>query len=194
MSGDTRNPRIWVNAEVRTTPDLDVPTTLIAAIETGGWASGWGAGWDDLGLLSEDGLTQTRDQEVTDHYAHGGILWRTTKSKQKRTIQVTALEDNAVVFPLVNPGSTAEAIGGGITHRTIKIPQPDPRGFGLELRDGPIIARRIIPLGEISEVGEESITDNEGAAYPLTINIYPDGDGVLFHEFTNNPAAIPASA
>lgn len=180
MAGDVDNPRIWVNADVYTAPlGSTAPTDV---------ASPWGAAWDALGLLSEDGMTEAREDEVTDHYAWGGILVRTTRSKHKRTITVTALEDNPTVFALVNPGSSA-VTNAGITTRTVKVPQPDHRAFGLELKDGSITKRRVIPRGEIVSVGEVQISDNEMAMYELTVNIYPDGYGVLYYDITDDPQA-----
>lgn len=186
MAGDTANPRIWVNADV-----YDAPVGTTAPVDV---TTAWAAAWKPLGLLSEDGMTESREDEVTDHYAYGGILVRTTKSKHKRSIVVTALEDNPVVWGLVNPGSTATTSAGptppaGVTTRIIKVPTPNPRAFGLHLVDGTVIKRRVIPRGEVIAVGETSITDNEMAMYELTINIYPDATGVLYRDITNDAQA-----
>src|SRR5688500_3782241 len=102
MLGDTDNPRIWLGADAFTAP---VGTSQPTDTETA-----WPEAWDELGLLSEDGMSEAREQDSTDHFAWGGIHVRTTRSKHKRTITVTALEDNPVVFALVNPGSTAETV------------------------------------------------------------------------------------
>lgn len=186
MSGDIENPRIWVNAAVRVAPpETEGPDDLTTP---------WPIEFESLGLTSEDGITEGREQEVTDHYAHGGILVRTTKSKHKRTFEVMALEDNAVVFGLANPGSEAET-DAGVTTRTVKIPnQPDPRTFGMELVDGEVTCRRVIPRGEVTEVGETVLVDNAIAMVPLTITVYPDADGVLYYEITDAPGAeVPGS-
>jgi len=180
MAGDIDNPRIWLNADVYVAdPGTAAPT---------GVADAWPAGWEPLGLLSQDGMTETREQEVTDHFAWGGILVRTTRSNHKRTIVVTALEDNPVVFGLVNPGSESETVGG-ITTRTVKVPGKDPRAFGLELRDGDITKRRIIPRGEVVTVGEVTRSEDEMEMWELTINVYPDADGVLYTDITDDPQA-----
>jgi hypothetical protein len=185
MAGDTDNPRIWIGADVYV---ADVDTVAPADTTTA-----WSGSWEPLGLLSEDGMTESRDQDSTDHYAWGGILVRTTRSKHKRTIVVTALEDNDVVFGLVNPGSTAES-SGGVTTRTVVVPGSDPRSFGFEFVDGDITKRRIVPRGEVVEVGDVTFSDDEMAAYELTINIYPDGDGVLYYDITDDPQAEPAGS
>lgn len=192
MAGDTANPRIWTNADVYTAePESTIPANTTAA---------WAAAWDDLGLLGEDGMTESRDQDVADHYAWGGVLVRTTRSKHKRTFTVVALEDNPVVFALVNPGSLVET-AGGVTTRTIIVPEPDPRMFGFELRDGDITKRLVVPRGEIVEVGDVTYSDDELVQRELTINVYPTVDEVLFGttdsvlyvEITDDPQAAAGS-
>src|SRR5687768_10959035 len=104
MAGDVANPRIWTNADVYTAPlGTTAPTDVAAA---------WGAGWDPVGLLAEDGLTESRDSDSNDFYAWGGTLIRTVRSKHKRTFTVTALEDSHLVWELTNPGSTAATATG----------------------------------------------------------------------------------
>lgn len=193
MAGDVDNPRIWAGADVYV-------ADLGATLPTNTTAD-WPAAWDALGLLSEDdGITESRDQDSTDHYAYGSILVRTTRSKQKRTIAVTALEDTDLVFGLVNPGSLS-VLSAGDTTRTVVVPETDPRAFGLEVVDGDIIKRRVIPRGEVTEVGDLQFTDDGLATYPLTISIYPVVDlatygtskPVLYLDITNDAQAHPAS-
>lgn len=184
MAGDTDNPRIWLDADVLTAPlGTTAPTNLAGA---------WAAAWETLGLLSEDGMTETRDEQVTDHYAWGNRLVRTTRSKHKRSITVTALEDTPVVFALVNPGSEEET-ASGVTTRTVKPPTTDIRMFGLELLDGDITKRRIIPRGEVTAIGPVIASDSAMSMYPLTITIYPDDDDVLYIDITDDEQAEVAS-
>lgn len=185
MAGSTENPRIWLNADVYV---ADYGTAGPADIVTA-----WPAGWDALGLLSQDGMTESRDESVNDHFAWGGILVRTTRSNHKRSLTVTALEDNPVVFGLVNPGSTAETVGD-VTTRTVMVPTVDIRAFGIERRDGDITKRRVIPRGEVVEVGEITSSESEMEMYELTINVYPDGDGILYYDITDDPQAIEAAS
>lgn len=181
MAGDTANPRVWLGADCYVAPvGTTAPTDTTTA---------WAAPWAPLGLLSEDGATESRNEDVKDHFAWGGILIRTTRSKHKRTIKVTALEDNLAVFGVVNPGSTA-ATALGITTRTVKVPTADPRAFALELRDGAITTRRSIARGEVVEVGDVSLSDADMTAYELTINVYPSSDGVLYTDITDDPQAV----
>lgn len=104
MSGDTANPRVWFNADVYVGPvGSTQPTDVTAPLN---------ASLKALGLLSEDGMTETRGDTTDDKYAWGGILVRTTRSKHKRQFKVAALENNSTVFGLVNPGSTTSPVFG----------------------------------------------------------------------------------
>lgn len=180
MSGDTANPRVWINADAFTAP---IGTT--APTDT---TSPWDNAWDSLGLLSEDGMTESRSDTTDDKYAWGGILVRTTRSKHKRQIKIAALEDNPVVWELLNPGSSAATVGGTTT-RTVNVPNTDIRAFGLELIDGDVIKRRVIPRCEVIEVSDIKASDSEMEAKEFTINVYPDGDGVLYIDITDDPQA-----
>jgi hypothetical protein len=189
--GDTANPRIWVNATAWVGPtNATAPTDTSTAMGT------VDTDWKGLGLTSEDGMTESREQEATDHYAHGGILVRTTRSKHKRTLQVIALEDNPIVYDLVNPGSSAVDDGTTATRVVVVPNQPNPKSFALDLVDGDVVKRRYIPRGEVTEVGDYAITDSEIAAYELTITIYPTTvdttADVLYVDLTNDPQAISA--
>ncbi|WP_369190159.1 hypothetical protein [Streptomyces sp. R08] len=148
--------------------------------------------WDAVGLLSEDGASEARDEDTSDFYAWGGKLIRTQRSKHKRTITVTALEDNLVVFGLVNPGSTV-ATATGVNTRTVKIPKSEKRAFVLEMIDGDITRRRHIPTGEVTEVGEVSLSESDLQAFELTITIYPDVNDVLYFDIDNDPQGAATS-
>lgn len=181
MAGDTENPRIWAGADVLVAPlDTAVPTDVTTA---------WNAAFDSLGLLSEEGMEQMQESESNDFFAHGGNFIRNSRSKFKKSIKVICLEDNATVFGLVNPGSEVET-DGDVTTRTVSTPTTDPRCFGVELVDGDITKRLVIPRGEVVEVGSVKISDSDLTAYELTIAIYSDADGVWYTELTDDPQAI----
>lgn len=185
MAGSVDNPRLWEGADFYTAPvGTDLPTLLTDAMSAV-------PAWKAVGLLSEDGASESRDEDTNDFYAWGGKLIRTQRSRHKRTMVVTCLEDNLVVFGLVNPGSTA-ATASGVNTRTVKIPRSDKVAFVLEMADGDIVKRRHIPSGEVTEVGEVTLSDSELQAYELTITIYPDSDDVLYVDYDNDPQAASA--
>ncbi|MFD5308184.1 phage tail tube protein [Streptomyces ardesiacus] len=187
MAGDIANPRLWEGADLWTAPvgtllptDLSTDMTDVAA-------------WKAVGLLSEDGASEGRDEDTSDFYAWGGKLIRVRRSKHKRTITVTCLEDNLVVFGLVNPGSSVST-ANGVNTRKIRIPKSERVSFCLELMDGDITRRRFIRQGEVTAVGEVALSDSALQAFELTITIYPDADNVLYEDIDNDPQGAAPEA
>ncbi|WP_326792047.1 hypothetical protein OHA79_09605 [Streptomyces sp. NBC_00841] len=185
MAGSTDNPRLWEGADFYAAPSgTALPVNLDALMSTV-------PAWKAVGLLSEDGASESRDEDTSDFYGWGGKLIRTKRSKHKRSIKVTCLEDNLTVFGLVNPGSTVTT-ATGVNTRTVKIPRSDKQSFVLELVDGDITKRRHIPIGEVTEVGEVTLSESDLQAYEITVTIYPDSADVLYVDYDNDPQATAA--
>ncbi len=183
MSGDTANAALWTNADVYTaTPGTAGPADV---------ASAWAAGWDAVGLLDGDeGFTEAREDESSEHYAWGGILVKRTKSKHKRTIKFVAMEDNDAVFALVNPGSTRAPDGTDplLTRSTIKVPTNAEFAIGFEVRDGDKVKRRFVKRASIQEVGEIKESEGEPTVYEITVVLFPEADGTLYEEISGTVA------
>lgn len=178
MAGNTANPRIWESADVYVAPVGTARPTNIATALSGTWVS--------VGLLSDEtGMVEGRDEQVNDYYAWGNILVRTTRSKHKRTIKIAFLEDNPTVFGLVNPGSTTFT-ESNLATRTVKTPTANPKAWVIQTTDGENIRRRAIPRGEIIEVADITHSENEMTMYEATINVYPDSNGVLWYDISND--------
>jgi hypothetical protein len=110
--GEAKNTAQWQGADVYTAAvDTEGPDDVTTA---------WGAAWEAAGLLDgAEGFTEGRDEDTSESYAWGGILYRRTKSKHKRTFKFVALEDNKATFRLVNPGSERITVGGVRTSRIV---------------------------------------------------------------------------
>ena len=160
MAGDTTNATVWPDADVYWSPDTDaaIPATVDTAFS---------AAWDLVGLLDgEAGFNQSRDEEVNDLYAWGGVLVRTTRRNFKLTVGFTALEDNDTTHDLIWPGSS---------QGTIVVPRPVRGRIAFELREGDRVKRLISAYqAEVAVDGE--INDNEAdlTRYTLLATIFPD--------------------
>ena len=176
MSGDPSNARLWADADVLVSFDLDaaIPATV---------ADEFGSAWDLVGLLDGDeGFTEARSEDETDHYAWGGVLVRTGRKNFKMTRSFTALEWNATTRRLAYPGSDPGEIS---------VPRYERCLVAFETRDGNTV-RRLISAFEAEIVPAGDMTENEAdlTKYPFVATIYPDADGVLFLEqYTAAPSA-----
>ena len=178
--GNIDNARIWSGATLLVAPvGSTAPTTV---------SDSWDVAWVDLGLIGEDGIELTNESDTTTHYAFGGQKVRTSKSKFEKQFKFVCLEDGPTMFGLKNPGSTA-ATAAGVTTRTIKSPIPDPRAFGIELVDGDVKRRLIVPKGEMTDIGAIQLKDDEMDGAEMTVDCYMGAGNIWYYEITNDPQA-----
>ena len=181
--------RIWNLADLWIgEPDMPEPTLEVDLSEA----------MSLVGLIDDDaGIGNTFSSDDTDHYAYGSILIRKSSVKEKRSMTFTALENSDLVWKLANPGSTSGSVDG-VTRRVRK-----PRNLALaihsvvlELDDGAIRSRLYIARGQVTQTGDQPISDNDITGYPLSLDVLAansEADGIFSTiEITNDPAAIAA--
>lgn len=181
MTGDATNAALWQGADVyiNDTVGSAGPTDLTTA---------WGTGWNGVGLLDgAEGFTEARDQDSSEFYAWGGLLVKKTTSKHKRTIKFVALEDNPIVFALVNPGST-RTTAAGLTTSTVVVPTSEEFAIGFETRDGTKVKRRMVKRAEVEAIADISESEDKLTVYEITVVLYPEADGTLYTELSGTTA------
>lgn len=180
MAGDAKNTAQWQGADVYIAPvDTDGPDDI---------STPWATAWEAAGLLDgAEGFTEGRDEDTSESYAWGGILYRRTKSKHKRTFKFVALEDNKATFRLVNPGSERTTVDGVRVSRIV-VPKSDAFAIGFELRDGDNVKRRTVKHAEVSEIGEIKEGEEDPTVYEITVLIFPEADGTLYTTVETDPA------
>lgn len=182
MALDSANARVAITGGVRSAPvGTTAPTNPTDA---------YAAGWLEYGYISEDGVTETFTSESTDIRAwQNGALVRTINSKTDAMFKFVVIETNKVIKADYFPGSTISSLAG-VTTTVVKAVQPNPRAFSLDILDGSIHIRKIIPRGEITERGDIVYKNDEVIAYEVTIKVYPASDGTLYVEYTDDPAVV----
>lgn len=166
MSGNPDNANIWADA------DVYVSTNLAATLPASASAP-FGVDWSLVGLLDpEAGMSESRSEDVKDHYAWGGLLVATSRSKFKLTKKFTVLEDNAVTRSLIWPGS-----GAG----EIVVPRPAKILIAFEVRDGGQVKRVISAnYAEVTVDGDLATSETDLSKATLMATIFPDSTGKLF--------------
>lgn len=165
MAGDPDKASIWGDADVYVADvDGETPANVDAP---------FGGDWDLVGLLDGDaGFEESRSQDSSDFFAWGGLLVRTSRRNFKLSRKFVALEENAVTLGLIWPGS-------GQGER--RVPRIKRVKLGFETVDGDKVKRVITRrYAEISEVGTIKDSESELTKLEITVDIYPDADGVLF--------------
>lgn len=175
MAGNADNARQWADADVYVSFELDAATP--ANVDTA-----FSADWHLIGLLDGDeGFTETRDEDSTDHFAWGGLLIRTSRRNFMMSRSFTALEASRdVVDRLRYPGSTNTSIvvpsGNQIEKVLIAFEAID--------RD---IKRRVISANYAEITVDGDVTENESdiSSIPFMAKIFPTSAGVLFTRQTD---------
>lgn len=166
MAGDPTNASLWTDADVYVGP-LTAP--FPATVD-----DPFSVDWDLVGLLDGDeGFTQSRDEDVDDKYAWGGILVRTSRAHFKLTVGFTALEDNATTRSLIWPGST---------DTQLIVPKPARIKIAFETREGDAVKRLICAqYAEVTVDGDIQENETDLTSYTLLATIYPTAAKVLFN-------------
>ena len=166
------------------------PTSLTAA---------WGTGWADLGLMSEDGLTEGFDQDRTEIRAWGfDAPVRTQVSRKVTTFQVTFLETNARVLSLYHstPLSAMSTVGTGadaaLTFVQGQNTAPDVRALGLDVIDGTRRFRFTVPRCEVTARGDVVYKGDEAVGYNMTFTALLASDGTTMQRMYGG-VALPSS-
>ena len=190
MAGDTDNTSVWSEADVyigsltATNPTGNAAFTLTDGTVTT-------TEWDLVGLLDGSaGFGEQQSLDSTDHSAWGVGVIATTRRNFKLTRTFTALEDNETVMGLIYDASGVTFTDEDYTG-TLKVRDSAEKfKIAFELRDG-VKVRRMISANyaQIEEVGEVTESEEGIQSRPVTVGIYPNGDGELWVTFKGDAAA-----
>ncbi|MFG3715803.1 hypothetical protein [Micromonospora sp. NPDC047730] len=180
--GDPTKVNLWSGADVYIAePGTAEPTDLTTP---------WAVDWDPAGILDgEEGFTWEREEDSSEYYGWGGILVKKTRSKHKRTVTFVAMEDNPVVFALVNPGST-QTVAGGITTSKVKVPKYVDIAVGFELREGTKVRRRTVKRATAEVAGEIKESETAPTVYTILVTLFPEADSTLYTELSGDTADL----
>lgn len=171
----------------------------VGALAPTGLTTAWATpAWADLGLMSEDGLTEAFDQNRTEINAWGyDAPVRTQVSRKVTTFQVTFLESSAQVLSLYHsaPVTSMTSIGSGVTQALQFIQgqntAPDVRALGLDVIDGTRRFRFIVPRCEVTARGDITYKGDEAVGYNMTFTALLASDGTTVQRMYGG-VALPA--
>lgn len=161
-----------VNAGVTGTP---LPTDATTALN---------AAFRDLGSITDDGITDTTNQDTTDVYAwQGNALVKTLYGNYSKQFKVAAQETNGVALGLAYAGSTITQQAWGISIAEKPIVQ-DIRPFIIHgISDSGKLQRIVIPQGQVVERGDIVWSSKDITVYEFTVRCYVDTSGNVAYRY-----------
>lgn len=138
--------------------------------------------FDDLGYLSEEGVTQSIGRDVSDISAwQNGDVVRTVQTSHTVTYAFTLIESKEEVFRTIYGNYTSLGGGEGVSELTGDILPHFTYVFNV--LDGDNRIRLCIPDGQVTETGDITWTNGELIGYPVTLTTFPDTDGVKAYKY-----------
>lgn len=137
-----------------------------------------GVGFDDLGYVSDAGVTQSINRTTTDIVAWGGDVVRTVQTEHNVTYSFTLIETKAETLALYYSDTDASATAAQITSAQAA------RGVWIiDVVDGSNVIRLELPDAEITDTGDVTYATEEAIGYECTVTAYPDGSGVKAYQW-----------
>lgn len=147
--------------------------------------------WDDVGWLSDAGITQSHTVDTTDKNAfQGAALIKRLKTGESHSFNFQCLEENAVVLGLLRPGSTRTVAAGLATTHVKSATGSDIRSFAIDLRSTGVAKQMIARKAEVTSFGDIVYQSTDLTVYEFTVTAYPDENGDYFVELSNVDTAV----
>lgn len=143
------------------------------------------AGFENLGYVSEDGVTNANSLTSEDIKAWGGDIVQTTQTEKTDTFQFMLIQSRSeyVLKSIYGEDNVTGDIASGITVKSnAKEVPPSPWVIDMILADN-TLKRIVIPRGKISELGDVVYNGTDPIGYQPTITALPDEDGNTHYEY-----------
>ena len=144
-----------------------------------------------LGYVSEDGLENSNEMDVSVIKAWGGMIVYRSLTELNDTFSLTLIEsENVDVLKTVYGDSNVTVDASGDIAVTVKADDPQEKiwVFELTLRGGR--ARRIVvPDGAITSREAITYNDSDPIGYGIEVSAYPDANGETHKEYTEVASA-----
>lgn len=179
MALDAGNVRVGITGGVRVS---DTGTTAPTDSD-----SSYAAGWNEVGYISEDGVTEAHDDNVNEIVAwQNGTVVRSTRTQTTVRLSFTIIETKKTGLELFHPGSTIS--GSSDYTMNVVAPTAERKQFGLDVVDDDKHLRILALNAEVTERGDVIYQNGEPVGYPVTITCYPDDNGYVLIKLSDDAA------
>lgn len=147
------------------------------------------AAWENIGFVSEDGISRTTDSDTAEIKEMGGLTVLNVITSSSESIQFVAIETNketlAMRYGTTNVEETdAEYV---VTHKGVPT---DAYSYVIEIiLTGNRADRSVIPNATISEIGDTTYNGSDAIGYDVTLSCNADDaiDGGTVREYIVKP-------
>jgi len=172
MALTAENVRVGVTGAIYVAPvDTALPTDATTVLPVD---------HEDVGYISEDGVTETQDTDTDDIVAwQNGAKVRKVQTSHDLMYAFTMIETSEVTLREYYGNWTAGAVGPPITDDTVVIDGAElpHRVWVLSVVDGDNLIRIVVPDGQITETGDITYANGDAVGREVTITCYPDSSG-----------------
>jgi hypothetical protein len=145
-------------------------TTATPPTGTGGTLTGF----NDLGYVSDAGVTEARSRDTNDIRAwQGGALVRTLITSGSLTYNFVLLETKLETVKLFYGATITSTVTDG-NFVIIPTQTGGRQSFVIDVIDGAELIRTYVPQGEVTEVGDHVYVNSDAVGYEVTLTAYPD--------------------
>ncbi len=155
-------------------------------------ASAVTTGFTALGFVGDSGLTASEAATTDKIKAWGGQVVKVTQSEFSVTYTFTLYESlnkdvQTAIRGTDNVSSTAaNSSHGSLLAVTVNADTKPKLPWIFDMVDGDAKKRIVVPLGQITAVGDVSYTDAGIVGYPVTLEAFPDASSNNAYEYTDN--------
>lgn len=151
-----------------------------------------------LGYVSDEGVSESNGRDTERIKAWGGDTVKVLQTEHSVTYSFTLYQAldlvvNQEIFGEANVEEVAATADHG-TQLTVKVTSDTLPHVArcIEIKDGDARMRLWLPDSQITEVGDVTYADNSIVAYPVTVEAFPDSDGVKVYKFLDDGVLAPA--
>lgn len=153
-------------------------------------------GFTALGFVADSGLTESRNRTTDKTKAWGGAVVKVAQTEYSETYQFTLYETlNVNVQKAINGSANVTTSAATSAHGALmaiarnknvlpKLP------WIFDMKDGDTKDRVVLPLGQITNVGDVVYSDAGVKGYPVTVEAFEDESGNCSYEYTDDGVTV----
>lgn len=149
--------------------------------------------FEDMGYISEDGITNSNTRESENIKAYGGDIVASPQTEKLDTFGMTFIEAKNITTlkAVYGESNVSGTLATGITIRVNSAELEDRAWVIDQIMSEGDLKRTVIPRGKITELGEITYADGSVTGFESTITAFPaeELDGDSHREYMKTPAA-----